>query len=119
MSVLVKGMKIPQKCYECDFEYAINRCPLVHEDTDEVRFTKRLNGCPLVELPEKHGRLIDADKLIEDLKHDIAIDQDSLNYEELNEINRKLIQDDKDIKQNAIDLLEHTSYIIEAEGAEE
>lgn len=112
MSVLVKGMKLPQKCNECDFEYDIYHCPLVHEDTDEVRNNKRLDGCPLVEF----GRLIDVDKLIEDLKYDIAIDQDSLDYEELNEINRKLIQDDKDIKQNVIDLLEHTSCIIEAEG---
>lgn len=43
MSVVVKGMKMPKSCGTC---FVGNR-------------TICKNGCPLVELPEKHGDLID------------------------------------------------------------
>ena len=56
-------------------------------------------------------RAIDADALIDDLEHDVAIDQDTLDYEELTEINRANIQFDKDCKQNAIDLLRNAPTI--------
>ena len=56
-------------------------------------------------------RTIDADALIDDLKHDVAVDQDSLDYEELTDLNRENIQFDKDCKQNAIDLLQHAPTI--------
>lgn len=123
MSILIKGMEMPKNCGECSFlQESVWRgkmfpCVCVAGGfVVKPSETDLKDGlCPLVELPEKHGRLIDADELIEDLKHDVAIDQDSLDYEELTEINRRLIQDDKDVKQNAIDLLEHTSCIIEAE----
>ena len=56
-------------------------------------------------------RPINADALIDDLKHDVAADQDSLDYEELTDSNRKIIQFDKDCKQNAIDLLQNAPTI--------
>lgn len=56
-------------------------------------------------------RLIDADALIDDLKHDVVMDQDSLDYEELTDSNREKIQFDKDCKQNAIDLLQNAPTI--------
>ena len=56
-------------------------------------------------------RCIDADALTDDLKHDVAMDQDSLDYEELTDLNREKIQFDKDCKQNAIDLLQHAPTI--------
>ena len=56
-------------------------------------------------------RPINADALIDDLKHDVAADQDSLDYEELTDSNREMIQFDKDCKQNAIDLLQNAPTI--------
>ena len=53
------------------------------------------------------SRYVDIDILIEDLEYDIRIDQESLDREDLSEINCSLIQTDKDIKQNAIDILKH------------
>lgn len=50
-------------------------------------------------------RLIDADALINDLEHDIAIDEDILAYAGTDQITRATTQFDKDCKQNAIDLL--------------
>lgn len=62
-------------------------------------------------IEEIRMRLIDADALIDDLEHDVAIDQDTLDFEELTEINRANIQFDKDCKQNAIDLLKNAPTI--------
>ena len=56
-------------------------------------------------------RQIDADALIADLEHDVAIDEDMLDCEELTEDRREIIQFDKDCKQNAIDLLNHAPTI--------
>ena len=53
-------------------------------------------------------RLIDADKLIDDLKHDVRLDMDRLTSEEMGLMQRKDVQFDKDCKQNMIDLLLHT-----------
>lgn len=56
-------------------------------------------------------RVIDADALIDDLEHDVVMDQDSLDHEELTDANREIIQFDKDYKQNAIELLKHAPTI--------
>lgn len=51
------------------------------------------------------SRYIDADKLIDDLEHDIAIDQDHILYVGIDMREKELIQFDKDCKQNCIDML--------------
>jgi len=71
MSVLIKGMRMPSNCVACDLEEFDDcgngyRCPLIYKGyTAKIRQDGKLPKCPLVELPEKHGRLIDADKLID------------------------------------------------------
>lgn len=55
MSVIVKGMEMPKNCTGCPI-----CCGLHYQHRDEKG---RRPDCPLVELPEKHGRLVDADKL--------------------------------------------------------
>lgn len=57
MSVLIKGMKMPHSCSDCDYAhvsmfYHCIQNNIWHRD------------CAYVELPEKHGRLVDADALI-------------------------------------------------------
>lgn len=65
MSVIVKGMKMPKDCYYCDMS-SFGVCNVVGRIWD---IEKRPDWCPLVELPEKHGRLIDADILEKGLRH--------------------------------------------------
>lgn len=76
MSVLIKGMEMPKNCSECQLNYDMMSCgvtgtrwwsdtmTLMDFDCQE----SRLYDCPLVELPEKHGRLIDADALFLDIE---------------------------------------------------
>lgn len=64
MSVLVKGMSIPDNCESCRFATGFGFC-LAKSDNfcGYTNDRKRPEWCPLVEVPEPHGRLIDADAL--------------------------------------------------------
>ena len=64
MSVLIKGMKMPENCFNCRFsrwDVEGGFCDLLNEDAD-MRF-KRHDDCPLIPVPA-HGRLVDADDVI-------------------------------------------------------
>ena len=54
MSILIKGMEMPKNCTECHA-----RCRLY---LNGRKF--RHPDCPLIEIPTLHGRLIDADALL-------------------------------------------------------
>ena len=78
MTVIVKGMKMPKNCDDCFF---IERgypdwcsLPQIPNGEDEINDTKkRPDWCPLIELSEKHGRLIDADVLAFNLDGTMAV----------------------------------------------
>lgn len=69
MSLYVKNMTMPANCTDCEFrkrathEYIsdCSKCPFSGEDTPVLQ---RRQDCPLIDVPT-HGRLIDADVLIE------------------------------------------------------
>lgn len=75
MSVIVKGMKMPDSCAVCRFAgkggYHMERvvCMFTGKNED-AKNVDRLSDCPLVALPDKHGRLVDADALIEQMEAD-------------------------------------------------
>ena len=96
MSVLIKGMKMPQNCTECHV-----RCRLY---LNGRKF--RHPNCPLIEVPTPHGRLIDADKI------------DFRNYA-MHDGKGNLIVDNNFI--NGIvwanDCIDRTPTVIEAEGS--
>ena len=73
MSVLVKGMEMPENCRDCEFWCmyrnshrmyckSINR-QLEADEENEIG-KKRLSDCPLIEVPAPHGDLIDIDSKI-------------------------------------------------------
>lgn len=76
MSILIKGMEMPQMCTECEIrdeeenywgEIVSLTCPIIRKNVEDYGWRgkrKRHEDCPLVEVPEPHGRLIDADKLL-------------------------------------------------------
>ena len=69
MSVLIKGMKMPETCDECRFKegefdtecYGRGIVCAVDGSSHEPRYK---GDCKLVEIPTPHGRLIDRDALI-------------------------------------------------------
>ena len=61
--ILIKGMEMPKNCQECGL-YIEGACYAKgYRDYRSIMDTAKPDDCPLVELPEKHGRLVDADKL--------------------------------------------------------
>ena len=70
MSVLIKGMKKPFECLQCPFwtMYITPRKPIdvcLASDKKPIDCADlRPDWCPIVYIPEKHGRLIDADALL-------------------------------------------------------
>lgn len=72
MAILVEGIDMPKNCDKCPLNstcvYSLYM-PLYHTE-------KRHSDCPLIEVPEPHGRLIDADalhKLFEDQWHYLQV----------------------------------------------
>ena len=67
MSVLIKGMKMPKGCDDCEKLFWSNfrqvyACWLTKTAIAVTDVTKERNkDCPLVEIPTPHGRLIDVD----------------------------------------------------------
>lgn len=59
MSVVVKGMRMPDHCWEC----WLMRNMICGASGELIPSSGKRKYCPLVALPEKHGRLIDADAL--------------------------------------------------------
>lgn len=78
MSVIIKGMKLPKNCDNCDLiqfddEGLEAHCPLApYYRWCGTPPDYRPEGCLLVEIPTPHGRLIDADKLIWFIDNHIA-----------------------------------------------
>ena len=58
MSVLIKDMKMPEDCFSCPLKEE-GYCNITNAYA--VLINERNSDCPLVELPEYHGRLIDTD----------------------------------------------------------
>lgn len=82
MSILIPGMEMPENCEKCefkrqcsptnvpDFECMINQYPILYcskSKTSKQHNVEEeyLQECPLVPIPEKHGRLIDAEDFVD------------------------------------------------------
>ena len=73
MSVVIKGMEMPKNC---------DTCFLSKWDSCNERFYCMFDFCPLVEVPAPHGRLIDADALLEDVrKNSVSYSADDFAHE--------------------------------------
>ena len=100
-SVLIKGMKMPKGCLECPFKdigmSTMTQCLLVAGWVEYVNDGYGIpDACPLVELPEKHGRLID-----ERVAYDKIAEQEGGYYMDMDGVDMGLSE---------------TPTIIEAEG---
>lgn len=103
MAILIKGAKMPESCAECHFQ----KGPVfgVTNDENGDYFCSAPNGeahgrfcsaycypdsddrpdfCPLVEVPEGHERLIDADSMIWYLTH--WVDKNGFGHENNQEV---------------------------------
>ena len=71
MSVIVKGMDMPTGCLSCPL-FAGNGCKATRRlFPGYLNVAVRPDTCPLVNIPEKHGNLIDKSEL---LKCSVSVD---------------------------------------------
>lgn len=62
--VLIRGMEMPTNVFDCPLN-SFGICNLAQDETNcDCVEDSRPEWCPLVSLPEGHGRLIDADALL-------------------------------------------------------
>ena len=101
MGVFVKGMGMPERCGQCFLR--VGNCE------QRIYMERRPKGCPLVEVKEPHGRLIDEENVKDAIYERLKVLQN-------HEVFRR--------KRGDIDLLGVMPYIakiptvIEAEGSE-
>ena len=81
MSILIKGMRMPKNCIKCPMQFG-GMCYVMPAEVDESRVAPTVeealkqgkpDWCPLVEIPESHGDLIDRDALL-DMVRDVNTD---------------------------------------------
>ena len=107
MSVIVRGMEMPESCEECRMLTDAGFCSAKPKDFCGYAsdfFLIRPDWCPLVEIPEKHGDLIDREVVKQAVYHHLSIKGEE-----------NLLPAEKSIFGNLI----KAPTIIEAEGAEE
>ena len=113
MSVLIKGLKMPEKCGSCDLFHVESpmHCTVVkgHKTVGAPYGMPRPDWCPLVEIPEPHGDLIDRDALVKDLTNGIKAGLLLDGYEKYQNINN---MDD------CVECAKYADVVIEAEGSE-
>lgn len=66
MSVLIKDMELPKNCSECPVALCGKYCRINQTHATYRELPIRPDDCPLVELPEHHGGLIDVDAACDD-----------------------------------------------------
>ena len=109
MSVLIKGMKMPEKCGSCDLFHVESpmHCTVVkgHKTVGAPYGMPRPDWCPLVEIPEPHGRLIDASHKVDMQFYDDEYEEYSMKTVTVEEL---LAMADNEVP-----------TVIEAEGSED
>lgn len=74
MSMIIKAMNMPKSCHDCAMRYmSIGldfECVFTNDYVGDC-VERRLANCPIVEVPTPHGRLIDADVIMDLLEKSV------------------------------------------------
>lgn len=122
MSVLIKNMKMPDTCEDCNLESFcdlwVDARKMCGEWKPGVKATIRHPDCPLVDVPMPHGDLIDRNALVHDLDDDLENDQRALDEMDFVGKERERVEFDKNCKQNCLRYLSNAPTIISADESD-
>lgn len=117
MSILIKGMKMPKGNAECVEIYLYGDGTVFARQKITVN-GRKINGVEAVELPP-HGRLIDADELIEQINQSIAEQEKVFDSIKEDPIGKQSVWVDIMHDERIVRILRDAPTIIEAEEGEE
>lgn len=102
MTILIKGMEIPENCDDCFLgDFYCEKCQ--HIDGYKMAGSRPFD-CPLIEVPTPHGRLGDLDRLYKHIKAECNIyGKPTIGEEDGNKV---------------LKIIEDTRTVIEAEESE-
>jgi hypothetical protein len=107
MSVLIKNMRVPEDCFSCPLKEE-GYCNLTNAYA--VLINERDSDCPLVSVPESHGRLIDADAAMKQWGLDKATKYGNETSEQQHFSYSTMMM------YEIVDILDDAPVVIEAEG---
>lgn len=88
MSVLIKGIDIPEDCPMCPLAHwtvsdTFAGCEITKKyfEREELETNYRPEFCPLVKIPEQHGNLIDVDAYINEIEFKVKIAKQIARYD--------------------------------------
>jgi hypothetical protein len=73
MGLYIPKMKMPKNCYDCQIESYVPNCPVYMYYSATEYMKERHPDCPVVEITEPHGRLIDANDVTERIRQRLGI----------------------------------------------
>lgn len=98
MSLLIKGVEMPDSCLNCRFRTTILKnvlsptmrasayaCLISGMEINNW-YEEKHKDCPLVKIPTPHGRLIDADKLVWFIDNHIASGKKWVEFETIKDM---------------------------------
>lgn len=122
MSECVVRMEMPKACWPCGLRFvckAANDFMTTKEAGCSV-LKVGMPGCLIIcQLPEGHGRLVDADSMEKDLNYDVELDAKALDDMSIVGYARERFQFDKNRKQDCIRYLSGQKTIVPAERSED
>lgn len=120
MSILIKGMRMPENCIKCPMQFG-GMCYVMPAEVDESRVAPTVeealkqgkpDWCPLVEIHEPHGDLIDRDAFRADFSMGENCDKCGIEL-------KRCEYDRIYTKMDFCGWLDDAPTIIEAEGSED
>ena len=124
MSECVVRMEMPSDCERCPMCGTASGGNGMYElwcmcGDIPANSQKRPEDCPIIcQLPEGHGRLVDADAMAKCLEYDCELDARGLDDMTIVGHEREHLQFDKDCKQNCMWYLTEQETIVPAERSE-
>ena len=118
MSVIIKDAKAPKNCAECWYSKGVY---CLYPDTggwvgEYQKNQTKPSWCPLVELPDKHGRLIDADELLKWYDNMRKDEVEKLRESKKPSIRQKAMHKIEILDKLYFEIYDRQKTVIEAEG---
>lgn len=100
--MIILDIEMPKSCGECPVSLSGKYCRIIESTISFHELSTRPDDCPLKEIPTPHGRLIDGDKLADDLEWDAERAEKEMEHLDLLTAEYVQLRNEINIKMNAV-----------------